>query len=190
MRPADEPGQVPPRPRERGPGRGRGRELGAAVLACLAGAGLGLYAATRVWTVDLGARPAPLPPLADERSGAALAPWLPALALVGLAGAGALVATRGAGRRAVAVLLLLVGVGLVAGGGYGLGVVAGARAVWPAACLLGGVLVAGAGVAALRRGRGWPALGSRYERRPPVTRGDTPAELWDALDRGEDPTAG
>ncbi|HET8662477.1 MAG TPA: Trp biosynthesis-associated membrane protein [Micromonosporaceae bacterium] len=181
MRPADEPGQVGPRARGR-------RELAAAVLVCLAGAGLGLYAATRVWAVGLTARPAPLPPLADERSGAVLAPWLPALALVALAGAGALVATRGAGRRAVAVLVLLVGVGLVAGGGYGLGGVPGVRAVWPAACLLGGVLVAGAGVAALRRGRDWPALDSRYDRRPPVTRGDTPEELWNALDRGEDPT--
>ncbi|HZN18697.1 MAG TPA: Trp biosynthesis-associated membrane protein [Micromonosporaceae bacterium] len=179
MRTAGEPNQVEPRT----------RGLGVAVLACLAGAALGLYAATRVWAVDITARPAPLPPLADERSGAALAPWLPALALVGLAGAGALVATRGAGRRAVAVLLLLVGVGLVAGGGYGLSAAAGARAGWPTACLFGGVLVAGAGAAVLRRGRDWPALGSRYDRRPPVTRGDTPEELWDALDRGEDPTA-
>lgn len=172
------------------------RELTVAVVACLAGAGLALYAATRVWTVDVSTRPAPLPPLVDERSGAALAPWLPALAVVGLAGAGALVATRGAGRRAVAVPLLLVGVGLMAGGGYGLGAVPAARALWPAACLLGGVLVAGVAATALRRGRSWPGLGSRYDRRLPSRyRGtsedrDTPEDLWEALDRGEDPTAG
>ena len=39
----------------------------------------------------------------------------------------------------------------------------------------------------------WPALGARYERRPATAASGATARrpdlLWDALDRGEDPTA-
>ncbi|WP_224275525.1 Trp biosynthesis-associated membrane protein, partial [Streptomyces sp. LS1784] len=62
---------------------------------------------------------------------------------------------------------------------------------WPWVALVGGVLLALAGLLTLRYGRGWPAMGSRYEaptRRTPA-RTDTPGDLWKALDRGEDPTA-
>ena len=79
----------------------RRRELVLAVVGCTAGAALALYAASRTWTVAVHPRPAPLPPVRQTRTGADLAPWLPALALVGLAGAGALVATRGVARLAV-----------------------------------------------------------------------------------------
>jgi hypothetical protein len=160
------------------------RELTVAVLACAAGAGLALFAATRTWVVDVVPRPEPLPALRTARTGGALLPWLPALAVVGLAGAGALVATRGAGRRAVAVLVLLVGVGLAIAGGYGVRL-----APWAVLCLLGGLVVAAVGVAALRSGAGWPAMGSRYERGRPRAAPTSDAELWDAIDRGEDPTA-
>ena len=62
-------------------------------------------------------------------------------------------------------------------------------------CALGGVLVAHAGLKALLRGGSWPGLGSRYERatepveyveRSGPSRSDV--AMWDALDRGEDPT--
>ena len=51
-----------------------------------------------------------------------------------------------------------------------------------------------AGVTA--RGRRWPAMGARYERsatadRPAPAGADrprAPAEIWDAIDRGTDPT--
>lgn len=78
-------------------------------------------------------------------------------------------------------------------------------AAWPAATVAGGVvLLAGGVVAALFASR-WPGMSERYERRgpgaPPSGRGPerrptgpaAPAggerELWDALDRGDDPTA-
>ncbi|MGQ5263036.1 Trp biosynthesis-associated membrane protein [Micromonospora sp. ZYX-F-536] len=181
------------------------RQLTYAVLLCLAGAGLALWAATRSWSVELTVRPAPLPPVRDARSGAALLPWLPALALVTLAGGGAVLATRGRSRRLLGVLLGALGLAVAAGGGYGLvadldGVVS---RQWPALCLLGGLLVAVGGGWTALRGGGWPAMGARYERpAPTVTQsaqeppgpagpmaGRRTTEAWDALDRGEDPTA-
>jgi hypothetical protein len=155
-----------------------------AVLACAAGAALALFAASRTWTAVVEARPAPLPAARVERTGAALHPWLTPLSLVALAGAGALLATRGRSRLAVGVLLVLCGLGVA------VGAVAGARGdmSWPLLCLLGGTVVAAAGAVAVVRGRGWPALGARYER---SAKGPVPAgpQIWDALDRGEDPTA-
>jgi hypothetical protein len=186
-----------------GPTRRRG--LAYAVVLCLAGAGLALYAATRTWNVEVTVRPAPLPELRTAHRGA---PWLAPIAVVGLAAAGALVATRGTARRAVGVLLVLIGAGLAVGGGQGL---ADSR-LWPALCLVGGVAVALAGGLTVARGQTWPGMGARYERghgrrslsesAPASAFGepsDRPApaaqdgsvastQAWDALDRGEDPT--
>ncbi|MDG4788706.1 Trp biosynthesis-associated membrane protein [Micromonospora sp. WMMD1102] len=173
-----------------------------AVLLCLLGAGLAVLAATRTWSVELTARPAPLPPDRTARTGGDLLPWLPALALVGLAGAGALLGTRGIGRRLVGGLLALLGAGLVAGAGYaGFGTGGEVAAGWPLLCALGGLLAGAAGVLAVLRGAGWPVMGARYDRARPagagrvatapdgrVDAGRTTA-AWDALDRGEDPTA-
>ncbi|MET8307724.1 MULTISPECIES: Trp biosynthesis-associated membrane protein [unclassified Micromonospora] len=182
------------------------RQLTYAVLLCLAGAGLALWAATRSWSIELTVRPAPLPPVRDARSGAALLPWLPALALVTLAGGGAVLATRGRLRRLLGVLLGVLGLAVATGGGYGLvadldGVVS---RQWPALCLVGGLLAAAGGGWTALRGGGWPAMGARYERPTrTITESAQPAdgpagpmagrrttEAWDALDRGEDPTAG
>ncbi|MEU4481392.1 Trp biosynthesis-associated membrane protein [Micromonospora sp. NPDC023966] len=175
--------------------RGR-RELTYAVLLCLAGAGLAFWAVTRTWSVELTARGS-LPPARHARTGAELLPWVSALALVGLAGGGAVLATGGRVRRLLGGLLTLLGLGVAAGGGYGL-TGSGVSRQWPALVLVGGlVLVAGA-LLTLLRGAGWPAMGARYERRaarpaepaganrPAVERGTRDA--WEALDRGEDPT--
>lgn len=74
---------------------------------------------------------------------------------------------------------------------------------WPALTVLAGVAVMACGLAVLLRGPRWPAMGARYERpvRPSARNRSTtseavesssaverPAETWDALDRGEDPT--
>ncbi|MFJ6196409.1 Trp biosynthesis-associated membrane protein [Micromonospora sp. NPDC092111] len=176
--------------------RGR-RELAYAVLLCLAGAGLACWAVTRTWSVEVTARGA-LPPTRQDRSGADLLPWLSALALVALAGAGAVLATRGRVRRLLGGLLVGLGLAVAAGGGYGLAADLGGAVSrqWPACCLIGGVLAAGGGLLTALRGAGWPAMGARYERpsradagtdRQPIgERGNR--EAWDALDRGEDPT--
>ncbi|WCN79934.1 Trp biosynthesis-associated membrane protein [Micromonospora sp. LH3U1] len=184
------------------------RELTYAVLLCLAGAGLALWAATRNWSVELTVRPAPLPPVRDTRSGAGLLPWLPALALVTLAGGGAVLATRGRLRRVLGVLLGALGLAVAAGGGYGLVADVGGSVSrqWPALCLVGGLLAAAGGLWTALRGGDWPAMGARYERpmRTAPETASTPAgpavsptpmagrrttEAWEALDRGEDPTA-
>lgn len=184
------------------------RELAIAVLACAAGAALVLFAASRTWAVTVTARPAPLPPLRQAYTGGGQAPWLPAVALVALAGAGALLAVRGVGRVAVGALLVGCGAVLALGAvsplvsgrvGGGAGGDATLIAGWPLLAALGAGLVAVAGVWSAVRGRGWPAMGARYERRAArsavrpaedPSSGTAPVALWDALDRGDDPTAG
>jgi hypothetical protein len=169
------------------------RELTVAVLLCVAGGGLAVWSATRDWAVLVTARPAPLPAVTEVRSGGDAAPGATAFALVGLAGAAALLAARGVARTAVGVLLLLSGVGIAVGGASVLtgGVAAGPAdvrltAAWPVLCVAGGVLVALGGLVAVIRGRRWSALGRRYE--APSAHA-APADPWEALDRGEDPTA-
>jgi hypothetical protein len=164
---------------------------GVAIAACVLGAGLALLATSRTWAVETEVRPAPLPPLRAARTGADLLPWLPALAFVALAGAGALLATRGLARAAVGVLLILSGVGLA--GGATTRLAEGASPVWSLAATLGGVLVGAAGTLTLVHGRTWPAMAARYERPAPTPSGSSKrpvskADLWDALDRGDDPT--
>ena len=147
-------------------------QLVLAVVATTAGAVLLLWAVTRQWVVEVASRPAPLHPLRTVHTGADLVPWVPALALIALAGAGALVATRAAGRVMVSALLVVVGAGSALGSGYGLlaarRLTASATVAWPLAGAVGGVVVAGAGWYALRRCRSWPTMGSRYE--VPTTR--------------------
>jgi uncharacterized membrane protein (TIGR02234 family) len=58
---------------------------------------------------------------------------------------------------------------------------------WPYVTLLCGLVVAAAGVVVVLRGPRWSAMGSRYD--APAARPVTEADLWSALDRGEDPTA-
>lgn len=185
-------------------GEGR-RELTYAALFCLAGGGLALWAVTRTWAVELTDRPAPLSGLWEVRSGGDLLPWLPPLAVVGLAGAGAVLATRGRVRRLLGGLLLAIGLAVAVGGGYGLlaGLDGEVSRHWPALCLAGGLLTAVGGALTSFRGQRWPTMGGRYERPTRVgtatatgggagagvpAAGRQNTDAWDALDRGEDPT--
>ncbi|MEU9885749.1 TIGR02234 family membrane protein [Sphaerisporangium sp. NPDC051011] len=72
---------------------------------------------------------------------------------------------------------------------------------WPAAAVAGGVLLLAAGVLAVARGARWPGMSERYDRPGRGSGGSAPASegragrpversLWDALDRGVDPTEG
>ncbi|MFY1637571.1 Trp biosynthesis-associated membrane protein [Solwaraspora sp. WMMB335] len=189
------------------------RGLVVSVAVCLAGSGLALYAAGRGWAVVNTERPTPLPDVVTVRTGAQLLPWLPAVALVGLAGAGAVLATRGWPRRLVGVLLAGAGAVLAAGSSA---FIAGMVAVddsaagtvrtvvsWPVAAAGGAVLLVAGGLSTILRSGPWPAMGARYERSAGRRRPDRPAgpagstshtragstlDAWNALDRGEDPT--
>ncbi|MEU7902448.1 Trp biosynthesis-associated membrane protein [Actinoplanes sp. NPDC049118] len=175
-----------------------GRRLTAAVLLCVAGAACALYGVTRTWSELVTERPG-LSALRTVRTGADLEPWVVGLALVALAGAGALPATRGLPRRVLGALIALAGLGVAAGAiagraGLEAGSAGAGATFWPVVCVAGGLLILLGGLSAARYGHEWPAMGARYERRaapaPPDTdqRVDTRA-AWDALDRGDDPTA-
>jgi uncharacterized membrane protein (TIGR02234 family) len=188
------------------------------LVACLAGAAVALYAITRTWSVHLTPRTG-MSPLRDARTGTDLEPWVTGLAVVALAGTGALLATAGRLRRVVGVLLGLAGLGVVIGaiaGRAGLdpGSATGGT-TWPILCALGGLVIVAGGVTAARHGHRWPRMSARYDRKPvPPPRSGSPTEeqrdkpaavadqrdksaavvdhraAWDALDRGDDPTVG
>jgi uncharacterized membrane protein (TIGR02234 family) len=187
------------------------RGLTTAVLLCLVGAFVVLVAAGRAWvSVEV-----PAGPLAaartDSHTGTDIVPGLSALGLVGLAGVVALAATRRTGRVLVGLVLLATGAGVVAAvlDAYGTplaeklpGQPSDAVAhltVWSSVTAVGGVLLIAAGVLTVLRGRSWSALGQRYEApagtaataATPLqpTEQSTDKALWEALDRGEDPTA-
>jgi hypothetical protein len=161
-------------------------------VACVAGAGLTLLAVTRVWSTELQTRPSPLPPVHVSHTGSSALGWLSAVALVGLAGAGALLATRGAARVGIGALLGLVGLIVFGGGIDGLTIADGARLIWPVLVMIGGLAIAWSGLQAMRHGATWPSMGTKYERtsaNPPSSdRPVTNATMWDDLDRGVDPT--
>jgi uncharacterized membrane protein (TIGR02234 family) len=179
------------------------RELLVAIGLCLVGAALVLLAMSRPWLTYHLAAAAPLPSREVDIAGARLAPGARVLGLVGLAGVAALPASRRRGRTVVGLLLALAGAGLVADLIRVLSdpLAAVARADltdatrrgstslggWPYVAMLGGLLILAAGALVVVRGRRWEELSARYdaptEQAPPGE-----ASLWDALDRGEDPT--
>ncbi len=191
------------------PGR---RERGLAVLGCLVGAGLVLSCGAATWaSARVGAPRSPgdgtavAAPLAAHWSGGTLAPGCTALALVGLAAAVAIVATRRVGRTVVGVLAIAAGIGIIylagrvgadplaaawdtdtvaqfsLGGRADISEVHGTAAPWLA--VFGGVLLTAAGMFAAVRGRRWPAMSGRYQ-----ARDARPVDAWDAIERGHDPT--
>ncbi|MEV6149073.1 Trp biosynthesis-associated membrane protein [Nonomuraea sp. NPDC052129] len=181
--------------------RGR-RELTAWLVVTALGCVLVLVAAGRAWVTNVrgagtGAMTVP--------SGGDLSPVLTPLALAGLAGVVAVLATKGAGRRVIGVLLALCGVGAGLGawqaaGGSGVlswlrerNVMRATGAIqwdvvplWPVVCGLGAVLMVAGGVVAVVRGGAWAGMSAKYTRERPETTGDR--SMWDALDRGDDPT--
>ncbi|HZE65258.1 MAG TPA: Trp biosynthesis-associated membrane protein [Sporichthyaceae bacterium] len=187
------------------------RELVAALAGCVLGAGVVLFAADRPWVHARAGQGALQVPLSVR--GGSLTPVTPALAVVGLAGALGLVATRGVLRRLTGVLVCASGVvaavaalGSVHPGagdltdraGAALGTASGTVSAirhtgWGWVAVLGSVVFALAGAAAVARGPRWPGMSARYE--TPVAAparaaapDDSALEQWRALDRGEDPT--
>jgi uncharacterized membrane protein (TIGR02234 family) len=177
------------------------------LLLTVLGAVLVLFAVGRTWATGQVAGG-----LAVSASGSDVSGLPGALALVGLASAVAVFAVRGAGRMVVGVLVVAAGLGAAVASALGAadsgtvdamaakrlalsGTAAEqvAHTAWPWLAVAGGLLLAAAGALTLLRGRGWPSMGTRYEA-PTAGPGrkataGTPADLWKALDRGEDPTA-
>lgn len=189
------------------------RELWTAVALCLAGSALVLLAVRQAWVsypVDNGLT------IRDVRAGVrgtSVAGAAQALSLVGFAGVVAIAATRRRGRVVVGALVALAGALVVAdlvsllvrGLGHELAT-AGCRGLclipkgrydaeptwaWPVLALLGGLVMSAGGALVAVRGARWSALSSSYE--VPAARETAPAptdkSTWDALDRGDDPTA-
>lgn len=188
------------------------RGLLLALAACVLGGALVLLASGRVWASALvlaqsGRR---------DRvtvTGHAVAPALPALGLALLVFAGAIVAARSWLRRLVGLLLVVVG-GTVIGlslstrddvsaalrrGAFGVQHVNvhAPLSGWAVTAAVGGALGVLAGALTVVAGARWPAMGARYDapasHAPSPTPADPaqpeqPAVVWDALDRGEDPT--
>ncbi|MFL6117327.1 MAG: Trp biosynthesis-associated membrane protein [Catenulispora sp.] len=185
------------------------RELGAGVLIALLGGVIAWVAAGRVWaTGTAGEAPSTLQVSA---TGNDLSAAVTALALTALAGALALLATRRLARRLVGVLLVAVGIGVAvnafgargaghaahilgekaASKGFASGSVPAHTASWWLLAAVGGMLIVLAGAAAIARGAAWPGMSARYENAAPTSApavSETPKDIWDALDRGEDPT--
>lgn len=178
------------------------REAVGAVLLALAAAALLFVASGAHWAHGTGRRPAgtTFVTVHASVSGHSVTGVVQAVALLALVAAVAVPATRGRGRIVAGVIVLAGGVAGVVGSVTSRGdarthvehaLPPGASVVtdpWWVVAVLGSVLLAVVGSVLVLRGRRWSALSSRYE--PPAARsapGD--AGTWDALDRGEDPTA-
>ena len=195
------------------------RELQVAVLLCLLGSALVLFALGQTWFSVEDSQRLSTYAVRSTVKGSSFAPGARALGFVGLAGVVALAATRRWGRLAVGVLVLAAGAGivvevaallhdglearglvLVGEGSCGpahqcIGVRSGPAPLvhsgWAWATVVGGVVLALSGALVAARGRRWAALSSSYQA-PAARPTEPPATdkgVWDALDRGEDPTA-
>ena len=161
------------------------RELLAAVVLCLMGSALVLLAVSQAWVSAKVPAPPPLPSRRLELRGYHFAEGARALGFVGLAGVAALLAARDIGRLLVGLLIAAAGVGIVAVVVRALADTAGLGA-WPYVAIVGGVLLVAAGGLVVARGRSWTSMSARYDAPAQKPRGE--ASLWEALDRGEDPT--
>jgi uncharacterized membrane protein (TIGR02234 family) len=171
--------------------------------------GLAFFAASRTWAVAT-VRAEGLPSDPVTVSGTDAQPLVPALALVVVTGALAVLAASARVRWVVGVLLVMVGLGaavLVATGGSPLDAAlddavrtspafTGSNApdghrilIWPVLAGASFLLAAMLGVVVIRLAGSWPTMGSRYDAPAgPTKDGRTEDDLWAALDEGRDPT--
>lgn len=175
------------------------RGLRLALLGCVLSGVLILMANGRPWArVAYPDRPRTV-------SGSALAGSLAVWGLVALAGVVAVAATRRLGRIPVGGALLASGVTVAALSVRAIREVhvrvledavigrlpatptAVELTTWPYVAVAAGVGLALTGLLVALRGPRWAGLSARYD--APADRPATDADLWSALDRGEDPTA-
>ncbi len=171
------------------------RPLWMIVGALLLGA-LALWGASRLtWFAEFrdgGVRGTVLYRETGEQRATALVP----LALLALAGVAGVIATGGWARRVLGVVLALAGVAAVWAGvagvrfsGFAAGLPVTEMLLGRGLAVLGGILVAAGGLAAVKGAAETARLGTKYA--APATRKkvrDPDAELWEALSEGEDPT--
>ncbi|MEV8436666.1 Trp biosynthesis-associated membrane protein [Actinosynnema sp. NPDC051121] len=119
-----------------------------------------------------------------DRSGGDVVPALTPLALLCLAAIAAVVALSGWVRRVLGVVVLLAGAAAAFQGVDADGPLTGRGLV-----LLGALLAVAAGVLLVVRGSAMPRLGGGYQTPGAAKRTTDPErELWNALERGDDPT--
>jgi uncharacterized membrane protein (TIGR02234 family) len=184
------------------------RELVVAVLLCLVGSGLVLFAVSRSWGHLSTPHELTIKRVGFSAPGSRIAGDVQALGVLGIAGVLAIAATKRTGRVVVGALVALAGVVVVVRVAYLLADGIGPRLCtdtcgsgrrlesvtpfWPWATLVGGVVLAVAGLLVAVRGRSWAALSASYENpatRPAAEPEVTDKSVWDALDEGHDPTA-
>ena len=184
----------------------RARAYAATLVLLLFGAVALLLSATRPWVEAAANGTVGLPAVDVSITGGEALPVLTGAGLLLLAGIAGVLATGGVLRVIVGVVLLVTSaVALEAAISFGRrGSTAAeetARAILQTSgtgtgwwLLAAGGAAAGvlAGTLTVALGKRWPTLGSRYQRRDARASGaaTTPAQMWDAMDRGEDPTIG
>ncbi|MBM7504883.1 Trp biosynthesis-associated membrane protein [Agromyces aurantiacus] len=192
-----------------------------AILGILAGSGLALLSWSQTWfEVVLVAGAAAGGATTLEVGGAVASPAIAALALAGLALAGALAIAGPLIRLVLGLLAVVLGGCLVLAAslsmadpvGAASGAIAEATGVagaeptaalvdrltqtaWPVVAVVGGALVALAGLAVVVTGRAWPTSrryggGTRLaaDGAQPAPASDRAVDDWDGLSRGDDPT--
>jgi uncharacterized membrane protein (TIGR02234 family) len=184
------------------------------IAAGVTGSAVALLAVGRSWVVvrvaDVG-----FPATVTTVTGRDIAPVVVGLAVAAVATSGTLALARPVMARILGILLGGCGAGSIVAVANSAARVADGRAIpseiaarsvgrtgavvtplpggsgWPWVAILGGVVITAAGVATLRRARLWSAGSGRYVRTPaagsPMVTTST-HELWDALNRGDDPT--
>lgn len=183
----------------------RARAYGLTLALLLAGAVALLFAGTRPW-VNAETTGSGLPTVDVSITGGEALPVITGAGLLLLAGIAGVIATGGIFRVIVGIVVLVTSaVALEAAVSFGrrgstaaeevareILQTSGTATVWwwlAAAGAIAGVL---AGALTVALGKTWPTLGGRYQRRSAAKSGapSTPAQMWDAMDRGEDPTIG
>jgi MFS family permease len=110
-----------------------------------------------------------------------------ALGLVALAGTVLILVLRERGRRVVGLLLGLLGLVMALAGGM----LTGPAVPWRVGYAIGGALVGFGGLLTMITAARWPAPPDRFDRKEthPSAGTENPANLWQVLDAGLDPTA-
>ncbi|THV34636.1 Trp biosynthesis-associated membrane protein [Glycomyces buryatensis] len=160
-----------------------GSERSRTVLAGLAAVGLAALAVTRDWTSETVENAAGLTSTATE-AGTELATWALPCALVGGAAFLAMLATGRRARRVLGAFALLAGLAVALAG-----ILHAAKGIAPIGLAAAGLGLAAAGAAAMLRAGRWPEPSARYETSTTEAIAEDPAQLWNALDAGKDPSS-